>query len=170
MEAGMDELQRHIDALLKDRERLVDTIKRIDNAVASLRGTKAKVADTPPRRSKMSVSKTVETLMIKILRRTAKPLHYSEIMDRLQSEENYEIKAKNPKGTITAHLSNSDKIIRFGRGIYGLAEWKKEETQNGINQDKNQIIDYGAIDKELGLNQKGKEDNKPRLFDLEKEF
>ncbi|MFQ5912095.1 MAG: winged helix-turn-helix domain-containing protein [Nitrospinota bacterium] len=66
----------------------------------------------------------------RILRRAGKPLHYLEILDRLKTEENFDIGGKDPKSNMTAKLSTRDRFVRMGRAVYGLRGWRTTETED----------------------------------------
>lgn len=133
----MDELQKYIDGLVSERQSLAEKIKRIDKAVAYLRGEEPDKKQLIVRVPRITETKTVEFLIIQVLQRAAKPLHYKDILARLEIEEGHKVGGKNPIGTLTAHLSNSEKIIRTDKGMYGLAEWssnsKDEKGESGAN-------------------------------------
>lgn len=69
---------------------------------------------------------TFEDVAVRVLKRHGEPVHYLELKEKMENEENYTIGGKDPIANITAHLSNSTQIIRFERGIYGLKEWKEK--------------------------------------------
>lgn len=64
---------------------------------------------------------------VSVLKRIGQPLHYQEIMERVQNEEGFEIPGKDPKANMTAHLSNDKRIMRVKRGVYGLADWTEKD-------------------------------------------
>lgn len=66
--------------------------------------------------------RTVEAMAIQVLERHQKPLHYAKIAELIESEEGYKIGGKNPKATMSAHISNSKKIIGVGDGYYTLKD------------------------------------------------
>jgi hypothetical protein len=72
-------------------------------------------------------SLTTADYAVRVLKRIGQPLHYQEIMERVQNEEGFEIPGKDPKANMTAHLSNDERITRVERGVYGLVEWTEND-------------------------------------------
>lgn len=60
--------------------------------------------------------------VIKELKEAGRPLHISELMDRLQAR-GIRIPGQGKPANVIAHLSRDPLIVRPSRGIYGLAEW-----------------------------------------------
>ncbi len=79
---------------------------------------------------------TIGDMIEKILVQLSRPAHYTEIMDLIESQEKITIGGKNPKGTMTAHLSNDSRFIKTTQR--GFWELKKE---NCSEQHATQSID-----------------------------
>jgi hypothetical protein len=60
--------------------------------------------------------------VVRELREAGRPLHISELMDRLQGR-GVRIPGRGEPANVIAHLSRDPHIVRPSRGIYGLAEW-----------------------------------------------
>jgi hypothetical protein len=60
--------------------------------------------------------------VVKELKEARRPLHISEIMDRLHGR-GVRIPGQGKAANVIAHLSRDPLIVRPSRGIYGLAEW-----------------------------------------------
>ena len=78
----------------------------------------------------LRTKKPIVDLAIEILKDVGNPLHYTEIMKKIESKYNFSIPGKDPKANMNAHLTKDERIVRFARGIYGLADWH-EETPTG---------------------------------------
>ena len=75
--------------------------------------------------------RTIEEVAIEVLKSLGRIAHYTLIMDKMGKEFNYTIPGKDPRQNMTAHLSNSDKIVNHGHGEYGLKEWLPENSDRG---------------------------------------
>lgn len=60
--------------------------------------------------------------VVKELKEAGRPLHISELMDRLHGR-GVRIPGQGKAANVIAHLSRDPLIVRPSRGIYGLAEW-----------------------------------------------
>jgi len=72
----------------------------------------------------------ISRLAVQILREKGEPMHYTEIMDEIQTKKKFEIPGKDPKSNMTAHLSTDTRIVRVDRGTYGLKEWQKKDPED----------------------------------------
>ncbi len=60
--------------------------------------------------------------VVEELKEAGRPLHISELMDRLHGR-GVRIPGQGKPANVIAHLSRDPLIVRSSRGIYGLAEW-----------------------------------------------
>lgn len=60
--------------------------------------------------------------VVKELKEAGRPLHISELMDRLHAR-GVRVPGQGKAANVIAHLSRDPLIVRPSRGIYGLAEW-----------------------------------------------
>lgn len=81
----------------------------------------------------LRTKKPISDLAVEILEDVGKPLHYSEIMKKIESKHNFSIPGKDPKANMNAHLSKDERIVRFARGIYGLADWHEEPPEGPMS-------------------------------------
>jgi len=95
-----------------------------------------------------SRGETITDFAVGILEDIGNPIHYIDIMREIESKHNFTIPGKAPKANMTAHLNKDARIARFGKGIYGLADWH-EELPGGpmsgltvIDAYKKTILDY----------------------------
>jgi len=72
---------------------------------------------------------TVSDKIVRIFRREGRSLHYTEILELLERDENYKTKAKDPKAVMTAILSTNPRFVRVERGVYTLEELKRREEE-----------------------------------------
>jgi hypothetical protein len=61
--------------------------------------------------------------VIRELEDAGRPLHISELMDRLQGR-GVRIPGRGKPANVIAHLSRDSRIVRPSRGIYALGDWK----------------------------------------------
>lgn len=76
-------------------------------------------------------SKGEESITEKIVRvfeRQKQPLHYTQILDLLESQEGFVMPGKDPKANMTAKLAGSKKFKRLERGIYILSHWENQHN------------------------------------------
>jgi len=72
---------------------------------------------------------TIGMRAIEILTKHGSPMHYTEIMNIIESDGT-KIGGKDPKSTMTAHLYNTNEIRGIGGGVYALKKWEeKNNTQ-----------------------------------------
>jgi len=105
----IDQLRGYLSINNTANNNLVSTPVRLCRDVFALPNKKTSLGDT----------------IVSILKESGSPIHYNEIIEKVEAK-GIEIKGKNKKATMTAHLSIDDRICRFSRGIYGLKEWKTE--------------------------------------------
>ena len=68
-----------------------------------------------------------------ILRRAGEPLHYKEILKRLETEEKAPLRGKKPTSNMTGTLSAGPRFKKMGDGYWGLTEWKEEKAPEKEN-------------------------------------
>ncbi len=73
--------------------------------------------------------RTVGDVAVKVLEHNGEPMHYTDIMHRMKYDESFTVGGQDPKGNMLAHLANDERIIRTGKGIYGLREWREEASE-----------------------------------------
>lgn len=81
----------------------------------------------------LRTKRPIADLAVEILEDVGKPLHYAEIMKKIESKHNFIIPGKDPKANMNAHLTKDDRIVRFARGIYGLATWHEEPPEGPMS-------------------------------------
>ncbi|HET9199053.1 MAG TPA: HTH domain-containing protein [Solirubrobacterales bacterium] len=79
-------------------------------------------ADAPETEPRSAPTHPVVREAIKELEEAGRPLHISELMDRLQGR-GVRIPGRGKPANVIAHVSRDPHIVRTSRGIYGLAEW-----------------------------------------------
>lgn len=67
---------------------------------------------------------SVGDVAVRVLERHGSPLHYKTLMEKMETEEAFQVPGTDPNANFLAHLSNDDRIIRTDRGVYGLREWQ----------------------------------------------
>ena len=123
---------QNIEEEIKPKQQKVEeNIKKIDHltkylSIAIPEKKTESIVGLRRRRRPINFNNTFEDVALKVLKNHGEPLHYVDLKKKMENEENYIIGGKDPDTNMTAHLSNSDKIVRFDRGIYGLKEWKEK--------------------------------------------
>jgi hypothetical protein len=119
----MTELQRKIKEELKRLQKEEMVIEKRISALQDYLEAEEPKTRTPGNTNKRLQNRT--DLIEKVLKKAGKPLHYKEIIEKLENEEGYQIKAKDKEATITATLSLAkDRFERAARGIYKIREQK----------------------------------------------
>lgn len=108
------ELSRELGRLRQLRDRINDTIA----------GIEATLADCPPPAERPEGEpKQLRNAIHDLLREVGEPLHYREMLARLQ-ERGVAINGKSPTRTLSAHLSNDFRFLPVGDGKWGLEVWR----------------------------------------------
>ena len=121
----VDAIQKEITPKLQKIEESRRKIEYLEKYLTVSNGLKFPPGET----TKAKSSATLSDLAISKLKEIGEPVHYTILMDKIEKEEGLKIPGRDPKANMTAHLSNDSRMARFGRGIYGLKEWK-ESTRN----------------------------------------
>lgn len=99
-------------------------------------GSKLRLPEMPSRPtrgldSRMPLSKMIE----ETLRQAGKPLHYRDITERIQKSGKWQTSGRTPEASVNSVMvvdinDNGDQsvFVRNGRGIYGLREWRDDES------------------------------------------
>ncbi len=67
-------------------------------------------------------AKNLRNEMVQILREAAKPLHYTELRNQLESRD-VQVNGVDKAKTVGAHLSNDTRFKKLGKGMWALASW-----------------------------------------------
>ena len=66
---------------------------------------------------------SVVDVVTKVLRENRQPLHYKELLQRIE-EEGFRVQGQNPSASLIALLHRrADVFARHGGGVWGLSEW-----------------------------------------------
>ena len=153
VQAELKSLQDEVGEIEQEMVPLQQRLAKLNSKIDGLRqylGSEEdpQVEKTPTRREeeKLSSLDRIES----VLRRAGKPLNYLEILNRLKTEENFDIGGKEPKSNLTAKLSVSGRFHREGRGIYGLTEWingkKKSDAPVNLSLESTGASDGGVAE------------------------
>jgi len=122
MDNFLKQLQREIDRLTLEKQDIDRKIRALESALDTYlkeTGGKSSSKEEESRGDKIE----------KIIRLAGKPLHYKEVVRKLQ-EEGYVFEASNPNAATTATLSMDNRFKRVKRGTYTLSS--KKENNIGL--------------------------------------
>lgn len=105
-----------------DRLAVVDRLAQLDELANHLRGSIAHFAAMADEQESQPPAKTIRNGMFVILKEVGIPLHYSELLRRLE-ERGVAVNGKDPLRLVGAHLSNDERFKGIGGGIWGLHSW-----------------------------------------------
>ena len=103
--------------LEKIRKEMFPARRRLDHVNAKIEALRSFLK--PQEAEKLNAMDRIE----RVLRRAGKPIHFKEILERLKTEENFDIGGKKPTNNLLSKLSTSERFRRFDEGVYGLKEW-----------------------------------------------
>ena len=103
----------------KIRKEMFPARQRLDHVNAKIKALRSFLK--PQEAEKLNAMDRIE----RVLRRAGMPIHFKEIMERLKTEEKFDIGGKKPMNNLLSKLSTSERFKRFDEGIYGLTEWEE---------------------------------------------
>ncbi len=124
LEALQDEVDKIEQEMVPLHRRLMKLNVKIDALRQYLDAEFDPQTEKPPARHEGEKLNSLDHIE-RVLRRAGEPLNYLDILNRLKTEENFDIGGKDPKANLTAKLSGSRKFKRVERGVYILSEWEK---------------------------------------------
>ena len=109
MKKPFDDTVKKLIKLLQAEERRVSA--EIEPQLKTIKALKEKLwmLHHPPK---------IKGLAFEVLQAEGGPLHYTEIMERIEKQYNIRIPGKDPKRNFVAHLANDKRIERVGWGVY----------------------------------------------------
>jgi len=141
MAVDVGSLRTHIAGLEADSSSLEGRIADLRNELArkreQLEAAQSLLATMVPRAEKRLVEssvprsrRTAAQNAYEVLKAVGKPMHYVDLYEEMV-RRGIEVPGEYPKANLNAHLNlhlEDGMFARFGRGIYGLAEWDKKPT------------------------------------------
>ena len=87
------------------------------------------------------------------LKKAGKPLHYKEIINRLQSES-FHISGTAFVQNLLVRLNRDKRFIKVDRGIYGLSEWKEKDNKVLLPANGEEVVEMKPNKLGLTLSEK----------------
>lgn len=102
------------EALSRWEEKVRALLLSIEMMEAAVEQSEAEADSAPP-------AKEIRNVVASILREHGGPMHYGELHDLLV-ERGVEVKGKDPRRNLAAHLSNDDRFRSLGSGMWDLRQ------------------------------------------------
>jgi hypothetical protein len=139
----LGELELERSALLEQIGLLNDRLAALDKEYTAIRSI---LSSSSSDGRWTSQSTPLPEIVYNTLKKAGRPLHYKEILDRLQSES-FHISGTASIQNLIVRLNRDRRFIKTDRGIYGLTEWMKKENQSllPVNLEDNKDMQFEIL-------------------------
>ncbi len=133
LRSTIQDLQFEVDRLIAQRGMLAAELGELDELISQLLGAIKHLSAQAGEFANQAPAKTIRNAMVEIFQEHGSAMHYGSLLPLLL-RKGVEVNGKDPLRLVAAHLSNDDRFVSVGNGVWGLNSWPervlKESSSN----------------------------------------